>query len=63
MDNYITYSQNYVQKTRRRDIHKVILKKNIIFQLFFAEKRYKLIIFAPKFEIVDKLSDALIINK
>ena len=33
------------------------------FSTFFAEKRYKLINFAPEFEIVDKIHYRLIINK
>ena len=33
------------------------------FPLFFAEKRYKLINFAPKLRIVDKIHYRLIINK
>jgi len=37
------------------DIHRFIPKKNKRFPPFFAEKRYKLINFAPKTEIVDKL--------
>ena len=33
------------------------------FPPFFAEKRYKLIKFAPKLSFVDKLTDAFIIRK
>ena len=33
------------------------------FPLFFAQKRYKLINFAPKLRIVDKLSMIFIINE
>ena len=34
-----------------------------LLSLIFAEKRYKLINFAPKLEIVDKIHYRLIINK
>jgi len=39
----------------RRDINMLIHIKFGRFPQFFAEKRYKLIIFAPKYEIVDKI--------
>ena len=45
------------------DIHRLILRKNKRFPRFFAEKRYKLIKFAPKIEIVDKLPYWFIIRK
>ena len=38
------------------DIHRFIITFFERFPPFFAEKRYKLINFAPKLEIVDKLS-------
>ena len=63
MENLFNYSQNNSQSKRIVDIHTFIQAENIIFQLFFAEKRYKLIKFAPKLEIVDKLPDTLIISE
>jgi hypothetical protein len=38
------------------DIHRFIIGFFIRFPPFFAEKRYKLINFAPEMEIVDKQS-------
>jgi hypothetical protein len=45
------------------DIHRVIQGNFATFPPFFAEKRYKLIIFAPKKRIVDKIAERLIMNK
>ena len=45
------------------DIHRFITAIYATFPLFFAEKRYKLIKFAPKIEIVDKLPYWFIIRK
>ncbi len=44
------------------DINTVILANSVTFQQIFAEKRYKLIIFAPKMEIVDKVREVFIIR-
>ena len=46
-----------------RDFHRLIQAFFERFPLFFAEKRYKLINFAPKSEIVDKRALMLIINR
>ena len=45
------------------DINRLIMGKYSIFQQIFAEKRYKLIIFAPKMEIVDKVREVFIIRE
>jgi len=41
------------EEVRVRDIHRVIYRFFASFPRFFAGKRYKLINFAPKSEIVD----------
>ena len=60
MDNYVenvvNNSQNTIERIELVDIHNFILAINTTFPPFFAEKRYKLINFAPELEIVDKVS-------
>ena len=63
MENAFNYAQNYQKKGRSWDIHRVIKHKNKRFPRFFAEKRYKLINFAPKKGIVDKVAEQLIMRK
>ena len=57
MENLLSYSQNNQNNSRQSNIHKVINYKIKRFLYFFAEKRYKLINFAPKKEIVDKVAE------
>jgi len=57
VENLLSYSQNNQKNSRQSNIHKVINYKNKRFLYFFAEKRYKLINFAPKKEIVDKVAE------
>ena len=63
MENVFVYPQNDVKKGWRWDINTVIHRKFESFPRFFAEKRYKLINFAPKKGIVDKVTERLIIRK
>ena len=67
MDNYVENvvdnSQNHLCLVRYRDIHRIIHVFLERFPQFFAEKKYKLIKFAPKLEIVDKWSYELIIRE
>jgi hypothetical protein len=58
VDNYVENDMNYAQNKNQHsiqwDIHRVILHYFERFPYIFAEKKYKLIIFAPDLEIVDK---------
>ena len=63
MEKIISNSQKQQSRVSSMDIHRLILRKNKRFPRFFAEKRYKLIKFAPKKEIVDKLIYDLIISE
>ena len=67
VDNYVenlVYNQQFtIPKPEVVDIHRFIQWLFVSFPQFFAEKRYKLIIFAPKMEIVDKLLYWFIIRK
>ena len=56
VENYINNKQNKTLQPELRDIHQVILHYFERFPWIFAEKKYKLIIFAPKLEIVDKVA-------
>ena len=60
VDNYVenlVYNSQYLSTPfGLGDINRLILTFFVRFPLFFAEKRYKLINFAPEMEIVDKLS-------
>ena len=66
MDNSVNNlwisEQNKVWSQEYVDINTVIIAKSVTFQLIFAEKRYKLIKFAPKMEIVDKVREVFIIR-
>ena len=55
VENSCICEHNAKEHSPWRDIHRVIQQIFERFPPFFAEKRYKLIIFAPKLEIVDKL--------
>ena len=63
VDNLWIFAQKAVESLEYVDINRLIMGKYSIFQQIFAEKRYKLIIFAPKLKIVDKVLDVLIIRK
>ena len=58
VDNYVENYGKYTQITifilESVNINMVIIGFSATFPLFFAEKRYKLIKFAPKLVIVDK---------
>ena len=56
VENVVNNSQNAIERIELVYIHKFIIAINTTFPPFFAEKRYKLINFAPEIEIVDKLS-------
>ena len=66
MDNSVNNlwisEQNKVWRQEYVDINTVIIDNLVTFQLIFAEKRYKLIKFAPKMEIVDKVREVFIIR-
>ena len=66
MDNSVNNlwisEQNKVWSQEYVDINTVIIVNSVTFQLIFAEKRYKLIKFAPKMEIVDKVREVFIIR-
>ena len=62
VNNWWISEQNKVQRQEYVDINTVILANSVTFQQIFAEKRYKLIIFAPKMEIVDKVREVFIIR-
>lgn len=66
MDNSVNNlwisEQNRVWRQEYVDINTVINANSVTFQQIFAEKRYKLIIFAPKMEIVDKVREVFIIR-
>ena len=66
MDNSVNNlwisEQNKVWSKEYVDINTVINANSVTFQLIFAEKRYKLIKFAPKMEIVDKVREVFIIR-
>jgi hypothetical protein len=63
VENALSYPQNHRKKARWRDINRFINHKKERFPLFFAEKRYKLINFAPEKRIVDKIADLLRIRR
>ena len=54
VENIVDYSQNTISRQDLVNINTFIISIWTTFPLFFAEKRYKLINFAPKKEIVDK---------
>jgi hypothetical protein len=60
VDNYVenlVHNSHYLfTHLALGDINSFIIIFFVRFPLFFAEKRYKLINFAPEMEIVDKLS-------
>ena len=63
------YVENFVNNHTKHFQHIVMVDFNLVFHYFFAsfplkhdEKRYKLIIFAPKCRIVDKVFILLIVN-
>ena len=56
VDNLWIFAQKAVESLEYVDINRLIMGKYSIFQQIFAEKRYKLINFAPKLGMVDKLS-------
>ena len=62
VNNLCISEQNKVWRQEYVDINTVIIAKSVTFQLIFAEKRYKLIKFAPKMEIVDKVREVFIIR-
>jgi len=57
--NVSGYPQNDLKRGRRWDINRFIHRQFESFPRFFAEKRYKLINFAPKKGIVDKAAERL----
>ena len=63
VDNLWIFAQKAVESLEYVDISRLIMGKYSIFQQIFAEKRYKLIIFAPKMEIVDKVREVFIIRE
>ena len=63
MENVVNNSQNTIERNEQIDNYIFIIVINTNFPQFFAEKRYKLIKFAPKLSFVDKLTDAFIIRK
>ena len=63
VENVVGNPQKHPSQVSGRDIHRLILRKKRRFPRFFAEKRYKLIKFAPKKGIVDKLIYHLIIRE
>jgi len=62
VNNLWISEQNNVWSQEYVDINTVIIVNSVTFQLIFAEKRYKLIKFAPKMEIVDKVREVFIIR-
>ena len=54
VENFVDYSQNTISRQDLVNIHTFIITIWTTFPLIFAEKRYKLINFAPKKDIVDK---------
>jgi hypothetical protein len=56
VENLVDNSQNKYQPDKYWDINIFIIYFFERFPHFFAEKRYKLINFAPDLEIVDKVS-------
>ena len=63
VNNLFVYPQNPLNGGWQRDIHTFIHRYFWRFPHFFAEKRYKLINFAPKKGIVDKVTERLRIRK
>jgi len=63
VENSVDNEQNKTEAREGRDINNVITTFFERFPPFFAEKRYKLIKFAPELEIVDKLPEIFIINE
>ena len=63
VDNLWIFAQKEVESLKYVDINRLIKGKYSIFQQIFAEKRYKLIKFAPKMEIVDKVREVFIIRE
>ena len=62
VNNWWISEQNKVKRQEYVDINTLILANSVTFQQIFSEKRYKLIIFAPKMEIVDKVREVFIIR-
>lgn len=67
VENYVNnlwiFAQKEVESLKYVDINRLIKGKYSTFQQIFAEKRYKLIKFAPKMEIVDKVREVFIIRE
>ena len=63
VDNLWIFAQKEVESLKYVDINRLIKGKYSTFQQIFAEKRYKLIKFAPKMEIVDKVREVFIIRE
>jgi hypothetical protein len=63
VENEWISAQNEVERQSSVDINQLIIRNSCTFQQIFAEKRYKLIIFAPKMEIVDKVREVFIIRE
>ena len=63
VDNLWIFAQKEVESLKYVDINRLINGKYSTFQQIFAEKRYKLIKFAPKMEIVDKVREVFIIRE
>ena len=63
VDNLWIFAQKEVESLKYVDINRLIKGKYSTFQQIFAEKRYKLIIFAPQMEIVDKVHEVFIIRE
>ena len=63
VENLWIFAQKEVESLKYVDINRLIKGKYSTFQQIFAEKRYKLIKFAPKMEIVDKVREVFIIRE
>lgn len=63
VNNLWIFAQKEVESLKYVDINRLIKGKYSTFQQIFAEKRYKLIKFAPKMEIVDKVREVFIIRE